>query len=109
MCIRDSNRPIVARGAAYADYDHDGDLDILVTTNDGPAYLFRNDGGNRNNWISMRLVGRRSNRDGIGAVVRVMSKSGKQWNMVHSGSSYCSQKMCIRDRGRSVCDSAGTK
>ena len=85
------NRPVVARGAAYADYDHDGDLDILVTTNDGPAYLFRNDGGNRNHWISMRLVGRKSNRDGIGAVVRVISKSGKQWNMVRSGSSYCSQ------------------
>jgi hypothetical protein len=85
------NRPIVARGAAYADYDHDGDLDILVTTNNGPAYLFRNDGGNRNNWICVRLVGHKSNRDGIGAVVRIVSKSGKQWNMVHSGSSYCSQ------------------
>ncbi len=85
------NRPVVARGAAYADYDHDGDLDIVVTTNDGPAYLFRNDGGNRNNWICLRLVGRKSNRDGIGAVVRVTSKSGKQWNMVRSGSSYCSQ------------------
>ena len=85
------NRPVVARGAAYADFDHDGDLDILVTTNNGPAYLFRNDGGNRNNWICVRLVGRKSNRDGIGAVVRVTSKSGKQWNMVRSGSSYCSQ------------------
>jgi hypothetical protein len=62
-----------------------------VTTNDGPAYLFRNEGGNRNNWLSIRLVGRKSNRDGIGAVVRVTSKSGKQWNMVRSGSSYCSQ------------------
>ncbi len=71
--------------------DRDGDLDIVVTTNDGPAYLFRNDGGNRNNWICVRLVGRKSNRDGIGAVVRVGSKSGKQWNMVRSGSSYCSQ------------------
>jgi len=85
------NRPVVARGAAYADYDRDGDLDIVVTTNDGPAYLYRNDGGNRNNWICIRLVGRKSNRDGIGAVVRVTSKSGKQWNMVRSGSSYCSQ------------------
>src|SRR5580658_758336 len=85
------NRPVVARGAAFADYDHDGDLDILVTTNDGPAYLFRNDGGNRNNWICVRLVGRKSNRDGIGAVVRIVGKSGKQWNMVRSGSSYCSQ------------------
>jgi len=84
------NRPVVARGAAYADYDRDGDLDILVTTNDGPAYLFRNDGGNRNNFVCIRLLGRKSNRDGIGAVVRVTSKLGRQWNMVRSGSSYCS-------------------
>src|SRR5271155_4840634 len=59
------NRAVVARGAAYADFDHDGDLDIVVATNDGPAYLFRNDGGNRNHWICVRLVGRKSNRDGI--------------------------------------------
>ena len=64
------NRPIVARGAAYADYDHDGDLDVLISTNDGPAYLFRNDGGNRNHWLNVRLVGTKSNRDAIGAVVR---------------------------------------
>src|SRR5208337_4353892 len=85
------NRPIVARGAAFADFDHDGDLDILVSTNNGPACLFRNDGGNRNHWLSVRLIGTKSNRDGIGAVVRVESSSGKQWNMVRSGSSYCSQ------------------
>ena len=85
------NRPIVARGAAYADFDHDGDLDVLITTNHGPAYLFRNDGGNRNHWLNVRLAGTKSNRDGIGAVVRVESASGKQWNMVRSGSSYCSQ------------------
>ncbi len=84
-------RPIVARGAAYGDYDRDGDLDLLITTNHGPAYLFRNDGGNRNRWISIRTQGTRSNRDGIGAVVRVESASGRQWRMVHSGSSYCSQ------------------
>ena len=47
-------RPMVARGAAYGDYDHDGDLDVLITTNHGPTYLFRNDGGNKNNWISIR-------------------------------------------------------
>ena len=84
-------RAMVARGAAYADFDHDGDLDILVSTNNGPAYLFRNDGGNRNHWLCLRLSGSKSNRDGIGAVVKVESASGKQWNMVRSGSSYCSQ------------------
>jgi hypothetical protein len=87
----DFRRPIVARGAAYSDIDHDGDLDVLLTTNNGPAYLLRNDGGNRNNWICIRTVGTKSARDGIGAVVRVESASGKQWSMVRSGSSYCSQ------------------
>ncbi len=85
------SRPIVARGAAYADFDHDGDLDLLISTNHGPAYLFRNDGGNRNHWLSVRLTGTKSNRNGIGAVVRVQSAGGKQWNTVRSGSSYCSQ------------------
>ena len=85
------NRAIVARGAAYADFDRDGDLDLLISTNHGPAYLFRNDGGNRNHWLSVRLAGTKSNRDGIGAVVRVESAGGKQWNTVRSGSSYCSQ------------------
>jgi hypothetical protein len=84
-------QPMVARGAAYADYDHDGDLDLLITSNNGPARLLRNDGGNRNHWVSVRLSGTKSNRDGIGAVVRVESAGGKQWNMVRSGSSYCSQ------------------
>jgi hypothetical protein len=85
------NRPIVARGAAYGDYDRDGDLDILISANSGPATLFRNDGGNRNHWLSVRTAGARSNRDGLGAVVRVESASGKQWSTVRSGSSYCSQ------------------
>jgi hypothetical protein len=82
---------MVARGAAYADYDHDGDLDLIVSTNNGPAHLLRNDGGNRNHWLSVRLAGTKSSRDGIGAVVRVEGAGGKQWNMVRSGSSYCSQ------------------
>jgi hypothetical protein len=81
----------VARGAAYADIDHDGDLDLLISTNHGPAYLYRNDGGNKNKWLCVRLVGTKSNRDGIGAVVRLESASGKQWNAVRSGGSYCSQ------------------
>jgi hypothetical protein len=84
-------RPIVARGAAYADFDRDGDLDILISTNNGPAYLFRNDGGNRNHWITLKLVGTKSNRSALGAVAIVESASGKQIQTVHSGSSYCSQ------------------
>jgi hypothetical protein len=79
-------RALVARGAAYGDFDHDGDPDILVANNNGPAVLYRNDGGNRNHWLRLRLQGTKSNRDGIGAVVRV----GPQAQTVHSGSSYCS-------------------
>ena len=87
----DLAKPKVARGAAYADYDRDGDLDILVTTNNGPAYLYRNDGGNVGSYLRVKLAGEQSNRDGIGAIVRVRSRSGEQWRMVRSGSSYCSQ------------------
>ena len=87
----DLQRPIVARGAAYADFDHDGDLDVLISTNHGPAYLYRNDSGNKNNWLQVKLEGTKSNRSAIGAVVRIESASGQQWRMVHSGSSYCSQ------------------
>jgi enediyne biosynthesis protein E4 len=84
-------RPLVARGAAYADFDQDGDLDVLVTSNHGPARLFRNDGGNANHWSRFVLRGTKSNRSALGAVVRIESASGKQWQTVHSGSSYCSQ------------------
>ncbi|HVT92215.1 MAG TPA: CRTAC1 family protein [Bryobacteraceae bacterium] len=84
-------RPLVGRGAAYADFDHDGDLDVVVTTNGGPAYLLRNDGGNRNQWLTVRLEGGKSNRSALGAVVTVESASGKQTQTVHSGSSYLSQ------------------
>jgi hypothetical protein len=84
-------QPLVARGAAYGDYDRDGDLDLLLTTNNGPARLFRNDGGNANSYVRLKLVGSTSNRAGIGAVARIRSASGEQWRAVHSGSSYLSQ------------------
>jgi enediyne biosynthesis protein E4 len=82
--------PLVARGLAYGDYDRDGDLDVLIATNHGAAHLYRNDGGNANHWLNVKLEGTRANRDGIGAVVRVTSAGGAQWQAVHSGSSYLS-------------------
>ena len=87
----DFRKPILGRGGAYADFDHDGDLDVLVSTNDGAPALYQNNGGNRNNWLAVRLIGTKSNRSALGAVVRVQSALGKQWQTVHSGSSYCSQ------------------
>src|SRR5262245_60647592 len=85
-------KPIVARGAAYSDFDLDGDLDVVVTTNNGPARLFRNDGGNRNNVLRVATVGTASNRDGIGARVEVSVRGGTRlWQIVKTGSSYLSQ------------------
>ena len=84
-------RPAMGRGAAYADFDGDGDLDLALTALNGRARLLRNDGGNRNNWLRVRLTGAGSNRRGIGAAVRVTSASGAQRRMVRSGSSYASQ------------------
>ncbi|MGB7603263.1 MAG: CRTAC1 family protein, partial [Candidatus Sulfotelmatobacter sp.] len=88
--------PRVARGAAYADIDNDGYLDVLVTTNSGHAYLFHNEGG-LNHSLRLKLVGTKSNRDGIGAVVRVTSDNSKdrQWKMLRSGSSYLSQSELV--------------
>jgi hypothetical protein len=82
---------LVGRGAAYADIDNDGDLDVLVSANNGPARLFRNDGGNRNNAIRIRTIGTRSNRDGIGARVEVSLRGTTRWQLVKTGSSYGSQ------------------
>ena len=84
-------RPIVARGAAYADYDRDGDLDLLLTTNHGPAYLYRNDRANGNHWLRLKLVGSKSNRSGLGATVTLHGSNWRQAQVVRSGSSYCSQ------------------
>jgi hypothetical protein len=83
--------PKVGRGAAFGDFDRDGDLDVLITTNQGPVHLYRNDQTNGHRAIRFRLVGTKSNRDGIGATVRVTSGGETGSRMVKSGSSYLSQ------------------
>ena len=85
-------RPMVARGAAYADYDRDGDLDLLIAANNGPARLLRNDGGSRNNRLRVSVIGTTSNRSGIGTRVEslIAGKPGPS-AFVKTGSSYLSQ------------------
>jgi len=86
------NRAIVGRGAAYGDFDNDGDLDLLITTNNGPARLLRNDNANQNDLLRLKTIGTKSNRDGIGAKVVVKTSKGRSlFEMVRTGSSYCSQ------------------
>ena len=83
--------PRVGRGLAYADFDRDGDVDLLITENNGPAALFRNDNRSGNRSVRFRLVGTQSNRDAIGAVVRVVHGGVSQMRTVKGGSSYLSQ------------------
>lgn len=88
----DFQRPRVGRGLCYGDFDRDGDLDLLMTTNNGPACLFCNDQRAGNRCIRFRLIGTNSNRDAVGAVVQVFDTNGtSQSRMVKTGSSYLSQ------------------
>lgn len=82
--------PAVGRGAAVADYDNDGDLDIALSNSGGHAVLMRNEGGNRNNWIAIQARGRESNSFGLGAVVRVETEQGTQAGQVNNVASYLS-------------------
>jgi hypothetical protein len=84
-------QPRVGRGLACGDFDGDGDVDVLMTTNNGPAVLFRNDVAAGHRSIRFRLVGTKSNRDAVGASVRVFHGGISQSHTVKSGSSYLSQ------------------
>jgi hypothetical protein len=79
------------RGAAFGDIDNDGDIDVVINNLDGPPQVLRNDGGNANNSILIKTIGVKSNRDGIGARVKVVSGDLTQIDEVHSGGSYLSQ------------------
>jgi len=85
-------KAVVARGAAYGDFDNDGDLDLVIVANNGPARLLRNDNANQNDLLRVKTVGTRSNRDGIGAKVTLKTNKGAHlFAMVKTGSSYLSQ------------------
>lgn len=83
--------PRVTRGLAVGDMDNDGDWDIAMVSQLGPLQLYRNDGGNQNHWITLRLEGVTGNRDAIGAKVIIQTAAGKQTQWVRSGSSYLSE------------------
>jgi hypothetical protein len=90
--------PRVGRGAAYADINNDGRLDLLLSTNGGPVYLFRNEAQGSvaaNRSLRLKLVGTKSNKDGIGAVARVTSGGDAQTQMLRSGSSYLSSSELV--------------
>jgi enediyne biosynthesis protein E4 len=83
-------RPIVGRGLATADYDNDGDIDIATNNRGDYPSLLRNDGGNANHWLTVQLLGTKSNRDGIGASLRLTSQGFVQFEQAKGGGSYMS-------------------
>ena len=82
--------PRVTRGLAVGDFDNDGDWDVVMVSQTGPLQLYRNDGGNANGWLTLRLEGVKANRDALGAKVTVWTKAGKRTQWVHGSTSYVS-------------------
>lgn len=84
-------QPQAGRGAAFGDLDNDGDTDVVIANCNGPALFIRNEGGNRNHWIGIKLRGTRSNRDGIGAKITLTRLDGKsKYNHVTTTAGYLS-------------------
>jgi hypothetical protein len=79
-----------ARGLALGDIDNDGKPDVVVTTTNGPAYILRNETGTKNHWLMLKLIGSKSNRDGIGSAIKLSTKEGIQYQTVTTAGSYCS-------------------
>jgi hexokinase len=80
----------VARGLATGDIDNDGKVDAVIVTNDGPIHVLHNDTTTSNHWLTLRLLGHKSNRDAIGAVVKLSSEHGAQFATVTTAGSYLS-------------------
>jgi hypothetical protein len=99
-------KPVVARGASFADIDGDGDLDVLICELDGRARLLRNDGGNRNHWLRVKLQGTKSNRNGYGAKIEVTARGVRQMVRVRSGSSFLSALEQTATIGMGTADTA---
>lgn len=91
--------PKVARGAAFGDIDNNGAQDVLITTNNGPAYLYKNEQLSGNRWVRVKLTGTKSNRDAIGAVVKYEAGDLAGSRTVKSGSSYLSQSETVLSLG----------
>jgi hypothetical protein len=83
-------QPWVARGMAIGDLNNDGKLDAVVTTNDGPVHVLRNETSTPNHWLLLKLVGHKSNRDAIGAEVTLVTSTGSQYATVSTAGSYLS-------------------
>ncbi len=98
----------VGRGAAFGDYDNDGDVDIFIVNNHGPGILLRNEGGNRNNWLQVKLIGTTGNRDAVGAKIWLKTSDLTQFREINAGSSFLSCNSLTAEFGlgsRKVIDS----
>lgn len=101
-------RELVGRGAAFADYDNDGDVDAFIVNHDGAGLLLRNDGGNRNHWLAVEVRGSTSNRQGIGAKLRLVVGSTSYVRQVGAQASYLSQNSLIETFGLGAATQADT-